>query len=71
MKPEESSNLTDFYGEHLAYHITTAATADIADGITYLCTTSNSGGYQQCCQRSDPISLLRRLDVRFGNVLGI
>jgi len=38
IKPEESI-------EHLAYYITTAATANIADGITYICITSDVGGH--------------------------
>jgi vesicle-associated membrane protein 7 len=44
IKPDESSKLTYVYGDHLVHYITTAATDDVADGVTFLCITSDASG---------------------------
>src|ERR1700734_3254574 len=42
--PEDSSKLTYVYGDHLVHYITTSATSEIPDGVTYLCISSDTGG---------------------------
>jgi vesicle-associated membrane protein 7 len=44
IKPEESSKLTYVYGDHLVHYITTAATDDVPEGVTFLCITSDASG---------------------------
>jgi vesicle-associated membrane protein 7 len=59
--PADNAKLTYVYGDHLVHYIHVAATADLPEGITYLCISTDTGG------RRVPFLLLTSIQKEFDN----